>query len=529
MDDKHPEASLLEGAYAMTPTHPGFWLNYEELCRNFEALLKQRGLSIANIDTFVREHLPDAEFNAHYKDKITGESFLAVKAPPENIKKLQTLRRTIESALREIEGNDEGWKEFAPVGLRVDKDLYALLGFKALSHAVMALFPTRMEFRKGDISLHEAPLYIRDAKAAKNAATAPLKKPTPRKLPSEKNDRALLNFAYFPRPRDYNKGNGFDFAIEQLQERALPERWYYDERNKDRSPVLREYVYHTFERLRYEDDVERAAAAVENRAPAYKIIEGDEYAIWNTGLVDNLYDPIYAFFKRNDGRNEHVTQKWMFVSFNTANSSMNTTFSQFPEPPRKAAYFQNVRELIYDTAAGEPILNWEHLIRDNIKRFPTAFVLAGANDKFAVAKNPENLTPTERTAYYARLAEAIESDPQWKRRLTNDFKEALRTALARVDWNYKTAIPVYFPKEKKMQLLLPLALVDPEAVDVALLCNHVYDESRGINNYEGRTIFTLAMAYNNARLIARPDSDWLTVNSGSPTAADDEEDFETED
>ena len=112
-----------------------------------------------------------------------------------------------------------------------------------------------------------------------------------------------------------------------------------------------------------------------------------------------------------------------------------------------------------------------------------------------------------------------------KRRLTNDFKEALHTTLARVDWNYKTAIPVYYPREQKMQLLLPLALENSEVVDAALLCNHRFDETQGVNNYEGRTILTLAMAYDNARLIARPDSNWLTFNAVQESAEREEEDL----
>ena len=49
-------------------------------------------------------------------------------------------------------------------------------------------------------------------------------------------------------------------------------------------------------------------------------------------------------------------------------------------------------------------------------------------------------------------------------------------------------------------------------MDVALVCNHVYKPEEGVNNYEGRTIFTLQMAYNNAILITRPDSDWLMAD-----------------
>lgn len=110
------------------------------------------------------------------------------------------------------------------------------------------------------------------------------------------------------------------------------------------------------------------------------------------------------------------------------------------------------------------------------------------------------------------MADAIYADNDWKQFVTTRFRNAVTVALARVAWNYKTAIPVYYPTAKKLQLLLPLALEDKKKIDVALVCNHVYKPEEGVNNYEGRTIFTLQMAYNNARLITRPDSDWLMAD-----------------
>ena len=71
-------------------------------------------------------------------------------------------------------------------------------------------------------------------------------------------------------------------------------------------------------------------------------------------------------------------------------------------------------------------------------------------------------------------------------------------------WNYKTAIPVYFPSSEEISLLLPLSLVNEEKIDVALVL-----EATQSGAYIAHTILTLKMAYNNARLIAKPDSSWL--------------------
>jgi hypothetical protein len=58
-----------------------------------------------------------------------------------------------------------------------------------------------------------------------------------------------------------------------------------------------------------------------------------------------------------------------------------------------------------------------------------------------------------------------------------------------------------------MSLLLPLALVDDEQVDIALVVT-----KNPSGSYQGRTVLPLDWAYQNARLVCRPDSDWLVPN-----------------
>ncbi len=55
-----------------------------------------------------------------------------------------------------------------------------------------------------------------------------------------------------------------------------------------------------------------------------------------------------------------------------------------------------------------------------------------------------------------------------------------------------------------MQLLLPVALLRRDVVELALAVDRL-----GPDVYLGRTVLTLDWAYNNARLLTRPDTDWL--------------------
>lgn len=81
--------------------------------------------------------------------------------------------------------------------------------------------------------------------------------------------------------------------------------------------------------------------------------------------------------------------------------------------------------------------------------------------------------------------------------------------------NWKTAVPQYYfghsgRGQGYIQLLLPLCLMQPDRADLALVVDKVRSESR----YRAHTVLTLSMAYKNARLIARPYSDWLGSESG---------------
>ena len=89
--------------------------------------------------------------------------------------------------------------------------------------------------------------------------------------------------------------------------------------------------------------------------------------------------------------------------------------------------------------------------------------------------------------------------------MLNRMEDALDLALKRVRLHDKTAIPQYYPTLDQMSLLLPLALVSDEETDLAL----VVEKTRS-GNYLGHTVLPLDWAYNNARLVCRPLSDWLS-------------------
>lgn len=517
--------SLLEGAYAQTDTLPGFWIKYDEFRTKFNELVAERYDTPLDVEALLTKYFPTVSYMDSFQIDGTDEVFKAFRIAPNKLTITKDLKKQIEKAIREIASNDEGWKPLSAVGSKVKKADFLAMGLIGIRQGIERLFGDRYEFRFGDTAKHEDPVQIRDRKSPNEikreqdiVSRATRSTAIPKGVATKPRQGSFIGkeideFAFFPTKKD-STNFGWDAAVNDLAINiALDERWYYEEKDKQVKPILKNYLSYTFARLQYEDEQERKAAATESRMPRLKILTNKKNAVWNTGLVDNIYDPIYAFFQKNDGRNPTITQPWVFVAFATANSYQQKIITDFPYKPERAQYFNDPRELFYDTTAHKPTLDWQHFIKENVSRLPQGFIKRGAPAiGFQFADDPATLPKAQRDDYYARLSEAIYKDDDWLQFLTTKFRNALEVALSRVAWNYKTAIPVYYAKDHKMQLLLPLALEKKDTIDVALVCNHKYNEEEGVNNYEGRTIFTLQMAYNNARLITRPDSDWLMAN-----------------
>ena len=182
-----------------------------------------------------------------------------------------------------------------------------------------------------------------------------------------------------------------------------------------------------------------------------EIVRKPDYALFNTGLFTKYYEQIYAYSDAD-----------YKVSFLTGHELNQHGIS---ERPLKANYFKDPSLLLFDWHY--PIdIHFKHILEDerNKERLPKEFL--------------------EKENKMCILTGAIEL---MKRR---------------VSANYKLAIPQYY--ENKIQLLLPLCLeTDDGIANLALAVTKLK------NCYQGYTCLTLDMAYNNARLIAKPESSWL--------------------
>jgi len=228
----------------------------------------------------------------------------------------------------------------------------------------------------------------------------------------------------------YFNVNWNDYTNE-LSELAAKEQWSSDT-YPDRK-ILTNYMVHTYRKLSSEKN----------------IIINKDYALFNTGLFTEFYQPIYAYNDKSG------------LQFLTAYELGNMNISE--RPPR-ADYFEDTSLLLFDWHY-EININYKHILKDinNLDRIP---------EKLKDSKN-----------------------------ILNNLNGSIETMKKKVSANYKLAIPQYY--EGKIQLLLPLCLEDDETPSLALTVTKVG------SYYQGHTCLTLDMAYNNARLIAKPESNWL--------------------
>jgi len=235
-----------------------------------------------------------------------------------------------------------------------------------------------------------------------------------------------------------------DSHLAVLASLARPENWESSRPGETPRIVLRHYVHDLFAQVEEEGKIAVATEA-----------GGRPIVCFNTGLVTKHQEVLYGYFE--ECRDARAGQKWVFRAFCTAADSR---LFHFPELPAPATYFARGEGLVYDP--------WRPLTVD-----------------------------------YEQVLRRMASSAECKVAPTRlSLEEAVKSALARVKRNYKTAVPVYF--NRKIQLLLPLCLQTSFKADVALVV------ALNKTGYEASMVLSLDAAYRHARLLARPDDEWLT-------------------
>lgn len=376
----------------------------------------------------------------------------------------------------EIEGAGTGWVNMAGFGLEMSRNgiNYKQYNFDKLRPFIESM-PELFETYRDD-TFQPPVFYLR-------MTTSPDFEP----------QQTAPTRSYVPRLVDWAWLGHFQSVMQDLAEMAIEEAWDFEtSQGRSNYSILINYLTYTFAKIYDEGKI------------AYS--DDGRWAAFNTGLVTKVYKPIFALFDKN--RNEGQ-QEWHLYDFCVEGEERagKILVSEFSAPPEPAQYFNSIYDLLYDVQQGVPLLDHRHIIIERLERYPYRILKEFAPEGFDMIR-PENLTEGQRAAFFRKLKAALENDVNSYNSFKNKIDNAVHLAVKRVQWNYKSAIPMYYPKTKSMCLLLPLCLKDQQHVDLALVV------SKGKSGrYQGETIYPLDWAYRNARLVCRPDSDWLAARS----------------
>ena len=286
---------------------------------------------------------------------------------------------------------------------------------------------------------------------------------------------------------EYAKVANWNDRISDLVTLAEPERWEFISMPAECDyPVLDSYIKFTFRRI-YDQNL---------------IVESysGQYACFNTGLLTPGQEEIFAVFSSNinydaRSRESQNNRKWFLFSWARAGDRILTDFKELP---KLATYWNDSSDLVFNPNL-EVNLNLDHIIRENLNRFP---IELGGN----VGENgiPSDIGATEPDEENEQIAAGPQNqvlDSQVPLATRNALEGSMKHSIRLAQRSYRIAVPQFH--HNRIQLLLPLYLRSTVRPDLALTL-----EKHG-GWYRAATVLYPDWAYRHARLLARPNSEWL--------------------
>ena len=239
----------------------------------------------------------------------------------------------------------------------------------------------------------------------------------------------------------------------------MHEPWGYKnplfERKNASYHILEKYIHTVFRCLA----LDHTSAKSQNEADSYICIR-NEFACFNTGLLSRRYRPIFAYFEKS--KREGSFREWTLSGYTDCNTGKMKTLELLPLKP----FFREREDAVFHA-------DWP--IRVNV-------------DHILDAQDTRNGIP-----------EVIRHQPNLSLILEVAAEQARRMAA------YSPSLVVPQIYQGRAQFLLPLNFLQPEKPDLAM----TLEPMEGY--YIGHTVLNLEMAYNNARLLAKPTIPWLSA------------------
>lgn len=238
---------------------------------------------------------------------------------------------------------------------------------------------------------------------------------------------------------------GYKKMISYIADMAEEEKWTFNE--EEPNSLLEKYIRDTFCQCKKQNKV--------------LVSKNGEYSCFNTGLLTPNGNDIIALFEKN---NRTGAQPWMLKGFK---DKCNREFMDlFADTPELASYTNNFEELYFNPEYNI-VLNTDHILDDNWDRIESTLHLSKAVVK-------------------TLLVVVVEE------------------AKMRIKRNLRLVVPQYYRDE--IMYLVPIRIpVDDDKYETMALAV----EKTSTSQYRANTIFTKEMAYEKARLLMKPESNWL--------------------
>ncbi len=236
-------------------------------------------------------------------------------------------------------------------------------------------------------------------------------------------------------------------TLSALAEMAENEEWSFDEDHP--YSVLHNYINATFKRCYDQNKILETT---------YK---DKRYSCFNTGLLTKNGDDIIALCKAN---HKPGVQPWILIGFKSKNDRL--FMSIFSSVPKLATYTENYEELYFNPNYSLE-LNTDHILDDNWDRI-------------------NKVIPLSKTVVHSLMTGAIEETKK------------------KISRNMRLVVPQFY--NNQIMYLIPIRLpIDDENSETMALAVELTETKQ----YRANTILTKEMAYEKARLLMKPENNWL--------------------
>lgn len=246
--------------------------------------------------------------------------------------------------------------------------------------------------------------------------------------------------------------HGFDTMLSYLAKIAEPEIWSFKSDPAGKLSILRYYIFHTFTQCHLQGKI------------LYSLDR--KWCCINTGLMTSNGKEILMLFNENQKSGENKA-KWFLKGFKSCvERDYMDLFSGIPD---LASYTDDFNDFYFNPDFKIEI-NTDHILDDN----------------------------------WGRISNEIGLDKSVVKVLLTGIVEITQKSVRR---NMRLAVPQYYKDEIMYLLPLQIPVSDNKTVTMALAI-----EKTSTNQYRANTIFTREMAYEKARLLMKPESNWLIEN-----------------